>query len=389
MKLSRPTFEEFISRNEHKIRAVVHKRLPWNRGDADDAYQEILLAIWKAWPKFDWSGRKGSPYGLVMTIAWKTAVTFGRHRRCRQRGHELKDDIGLMLDVQNWSAREAIATKRARAAGPPEPKPWVEALCTEDRALVDLATAIARSGRLKGNVPGYVFHMCQWLPQHWTIDEIKSTMYHWYHRMDNARIAWERGKPIGSEPRCARSAERERLLAWTKKWLPMVIRNVMDLTKHPHLRREHAAKELREWRNRCWDIGPDRPAVIASRDTWRKRVCKITVEQTVPAWIFSGQDDFRACGWFRHNWNRYAAGIAAHGWDTWENIRKAQRAARTRKWAAANPDTVAALLARPEVKARRRATARNWNRSHRAQCSLSHWRWAERKRQAKVKLKSN
>ena len=380
MKLSRPTFEEFIRRNEHKIRAVVHKRLSWNRGDADDAYQEILLAIWKAWPKFDWSGRKGSPYGLVMTIAWKTAVTFGRHRRSRQRGHELKDDIGLMLDVQNWSAREAIATKRARAAGPPEPKPWVEALCTEDRALVDLATAIARSGRLKGNVPGYVFHMCQWLPQHWTIDEIKSTMYHWYHRMDNARIAWERGKPIGSEPRCARSAERERLLAWTKKWLPMVIRNVMDLTKHPHLRREHAAKELREWRNRCWDIGPDRPAVIASRDTWRKRVCKITVEQTVPAWIFSGQDDFRACGWFRHNWNRYAAGIAAHGWDTWENIRKAQRAARTRKWAAANPDTVAALLARPEVKARRAMTARNWNKSHRAQCSLARRRWAERKR---------
>ena len=381
MKLARPTFDEFIQQIKPKILGVIAKRLYWLH-EQDDAYQEILLAIWKAWPKFDWNK---APVGLAMTIAMRTAADHARHVRCKQRGKIMKDEIAFGIDEQEWSAREATSLARARLAEPPQLRPWVEALYEEDRALVDLATALARSGRLLGNVPGYIFHMEQWFPKTWPIAEIKTTISHWQHRLDNFRVAWDKGNCIGDgrEPRCTRSAERKRLLDWTRhQAFQKVLKKVMSFQDtmtgtHPHLRREHAKGELAEWFNRCWDIS-GKGICLAG---YRKRTTEGTqVEHTVPTWIFSGEDDWRACQWFRRNWSDYARNINEFGLLPWEKLRLARDAAQKRGWNAKNAGKITSYLSRPEVKKRRRFHSREWYRAHREICRLSNKRWIERRR---------
>jgi DNA-directed RNA polymerase specialized sigma24 family protein len=368
----KPSFDEFIRSIDYKVNAIVGSRVRWLRPqDKEDVKQEILMHIWKKWPTFNWDN---NPEGLAIIIAFNVCTTIGKSLLLHQRksGHKDMDDITLGIVEEESSKREWLATKRSREAPPPQHRPWIDLLLEEDKALCDMAQAIARSGncRTRAN-PGYKFWMEAWMPASW---DAKRVIYHWQHRIDNARVRFESEKEYErDEPRNERSAERLQLLEWTRHHLPNTIRKI-ESGALPGLRKHLAKGEIKEWRNRLYELSP-----YTRRGPKGKKMGRThKAELLVPDWVFKAGNEWRACGWFRRCWRHIEKSIREFGWLPWAERQLKLQSARSMEWQCANADKVKARLRRPEVIERRRTAARNWNRAHPEACSLAHKRWFEK-----------
>ena len=342
-------FETFLAEHTALIDAIVRRRI--RPADRDDAMQEVLVAIWRAFPRID---NHKNVTRFLRVIARNCCVSFyertnAKKRRGRGRSARIDSEDGAAI-VEWASFHEWTKIRRERESPPPEACAYAHCLGEADRGLIQLARALVRSGSVIGVGRGYKFFMSQWLPDSW--DDPGEVIRLWSKRLDNARSRSINGSEVGS---CGCGEGDARLNTWVRKDLPKVLQKI-ERGGLPHLRRDHASRELTAWRFRA--------AAILRNESGRAHP---RVEPTFPDWIWDGHDDYRACVWIRRNWTRWIIGVRDFGLATWDEKQRKIAARTSRRWQAENQDTVTGYLHRPDVMNRRRAYSREWARAQRAQ----------------------